>query len=308
MTIFYIITAVLLVAGVIVLLNLTPKQVAEDLMEIIRPKDKLKSKVSDAQSHKRKRGLYSTLMTLKESLEATGRGKFFPLTFSASFAAAIGGVVLAMALGNPFLIPAFALGFGLLPFGYVFSTIRTYQTQLDQEMETALSVITNSYLRTNNLVQSVSENLSYIKPPLQNIFQNFVGDATYISSNVKQAIYNMRDKVDDEVFYEWCTTLIQCQDDRTLRDNLTPIVGKLTDIRLVNNQLKGMLMASRMEFATMAGLVVFNIPLLYFLNKDWYATLMHTGAGKFIIGLCALAIVITTVIMLRFTRPIKYNG
>ena len=44
--------------------------------------------------------------------------------------------------------------------------------------------------------------------------------------------------VDNEIFWEWCDTLIQCQDDRTLKDTLLPIVAKLTDVRIVNSELK----------------------------------------------------------------------
>jgi hypothetical protein len=50
--------------------------------------------------------------------------------------------------------------------------------------------------------------------------------------------------------------LIACQDDRTLKDTLMPIVAKLTDVRIVNNEIKGMLTAARTEYWMMAGMVV----------------------------------------------------
>lgn len=87
-----------------------------------------------------------------------------------------------------------------------------------------------------------------------------------------------------------------------------PIVTKLTDIRLVNNEIKGMLVAARTEYFVMAGMVVANIPMLYILNKDWYRALMYTVPGKLILGICALTIMITAIMMFRYTKPVEYKG
>ena len=86
-----------------------------------------------------------------------------------------------------------------------------------------------------------------------------------------------------------------------------PIVAKLTDVRLVNNQIKGMLAAARMEYFMMAGLVVANIPLLYVLNKDWYHALMDTIAGKIVLAVCGMAILVTMLLAFKFTKPVEYK-
>jgi hypothetical protein len=93
----------------------------------------------------------------------------------------------------------------------------------------------------------------------------------------------LKDKVDNRIFDEWVDTLIACQDDRTLKDTLMPVVAKLTDVRLVNSEIKGMLSAARIEYFMMSGMVVANIPLLYVLNRDWYSALMNTIAGKIVL-------------------------
>jgi len=86
-----------------------------------------------------------------------------------------------------------------------------------------------------------------------------------------------------------------------------PIVAKLTDVRIVNNEIKGMLSAARTEYWMMAAMVVGNIPLLYFLNKDWYAALMYTTFGKIVLAICGLAIVITAVLMFKYTKQVEYK-
>lgn len=128
-----------------------------------------------------------------------------------------------------------------------------------------------------------------------------------ISSDTKTALRNLKEKVDNDIFAEWCDTLLACQDDRTLKDTLLSIVGKLTDVRIVNNELKTMLSEVQKEYWTMVLLVVGNIPLLYVLNKDWFHSLVFTLPGKAVLALCGTVILVTAVFMIRFTKPIEYK-
>ena len=182
-----------------------------------------------------------------------------------------------------------------------------YSTQVKNELETALSIITTSYVRSDSIIDSVNENLKYIKPPVREIFQSFSDECGYVSSDIKKAIANLKYKVNDTVFSEWCDILLACQDDRTLKDTLMPTVAKLTDIRIVNNELKSTLSDAKREYLLMVALVCVNIPLLYFLNKDWYAALMYTTIGKFVLAVCGIAIIVTGIFMARFTRPVEYR-
>ena len=128
-----------------------------------------------------------------------------------------------------------------------------------------------------------------------------------VSSDTKQALRNMREKIDNDIFFEWSETLIACQDDRTLKDTLLPIVSKLTDVRIVNNELKTMLAEVQKEYWTMVVLLICNIPLIYVLNKDWFDTLIFSIPGKIVLALSGLVVVVTAVLMMRFTRPVEYK-
>jgi len=215
--------------------------------------------------------------------------------------------VVAIMIDNAFLIPVFAIAFALIPFAYAKRTVNFYDNHIKEELETALSIITTSYVRTDDIVTAVKENVQYLKPPVKDIFAGFVAENMMISSDVKQSIRHLKEKVSNSIFDEWCDTLIACQDDRTLKDTLMPIVAKLTDVRIVNNEIKGMLSAARTEYWMMAGMVVGNIPLLYLINKDWYAALMFTTLGKIVLAICGLTIVITAMFMFKFTKPAEYK-
>lgn len=297
----------LIISAVILFLDLTPERVTDDLLKLITPKDSMQERAKNLRGNKKKHRLYTALIKFQNALIATGKSKQFTLVCFASIFLFGAGIIFAIIIDNLYLAPVIAIAFGLIPFIYSSNTIATYEKHLKQEMETTLSVITNSYIRNDNIITAVEENLQYIKPPLKNAFQSFIGDATMISSDIKSALNNLKSKVQDDIFKEWVDVLIQCQDNRTLSDTLLMVVAKLTDVRVVNNELKTMLTNARNEYWTMVFLVIGNVPLLYFLNRDWFHTLMFTSPGKIVLSICGAVILITAFLMLKFTKPISYK-
>ena len=302
-----IIASVFIIVGIALVMGLTPERVTDDLLHIIEPNDSMRDEAIAIRGNKKKHGLYKTLVKMKNALEVTGKSKQFTLACFLSLVLFAGGAVLSIIIGNVFLLPVLAVTGALVPFFYTTSTLSYYEKHTKEELETTLSIITTSYIRSDDIVSAVKENLVYIKPPLRDVFRTFEIEATAVSANIKRALYNLREKVDNEIFREWCETLIQCQDDRTLKDTLLSVVAKLTDVRIVNSELKTMLSSARNEYWMMVLLVVGNIPLLYFLNKDWYRTLMFTTSGKAVLGVCGIVILITALFMMRFTKPIEYK-
>lgn len=305
--IFSIISSALLIIAIVCLLKLTPEQVSDDIISVITPNDCLRDKARNMRGNKKKHMIYNKLIRMKMALAVTGKSKQFTLVCCAALILFAGGAILSILINNIFLLPVLSIGFALLPFFYTTSTLGYYEKHTKEELETTLSIISTSYIRSDNIISAVSENIRYIKPPLRDVFQAFVGDATAVSSNIKRALMNLKEKVDDEIFYEWCDTLIQCQDDRTLKDTLQPVVAKLTDVRIVNNELKTMLSSVRNEYWMMVALVAGNIPLLYFLNREWFNTLIFTTPGKIVLGICGMVILITALFMMKFTKPIAYK-
>lgn len=305
--IYSILASIMLICAITLFLDLTPERVTEDILRIITPKDSMRERAKNLRGNKRKHKVYTALLKFRTALESTGRSKMFTAVCFASIFLFGAGIIFSILINNIYLAPVLSFAFGLIPFFYASSTISTYEKHLKQEMETTLSVITNSYIRSDNIISAVEENLAYIKPPLKSVFQSFLGDTTAVSSNIKSALNNLKDKIEDNIFDEWVDVLIQCQDDRTLKDMLISVVGKLTDVRVVNNELKTVLNSARNEYWMMVFLVAGNIPLLYFLNRDWYHTLMFTTIGKVVLGVCGAVILVTALLMLKFTRPISYN-
>jgi len=305
--IFPIIASLLLIVAVVLLFSLTPERITDDMMKIISPKQTLRDKVKIAQGKKKSRKLSAELKHINDALIATGKGSQFATICAVSLTLLICGGMFAVLIDNIFLVPIFAIALALLPFIYAKTTISYYDKHIEEEMETALSIITTSYIRSDDIVSAVKENITYLKPPITEIFKSFLGETTAISSDIKHALHKLKERIDNQIFKEWVDTLIQCQYDRTLKGTLLPVVTKLTDVRIVNNELKTMLYEPRKEYFMMVAMVVGNIPLLYMLNKSWYSTLMDTLPGKFVLALSGVVILVTALLMMKYTKPIEYR-
>jgi hypothetical protein len=300
-------SSLLLIVAIVIFLDLNPERVTNDLLKIISPKQTLRDKVKIAQGKKKSRKISIELAHIKDAMIATGKADQFATVCSLSLVLMFLGGIFAILINNPFLIPILAIAFCLIPFIYAKGAISYYDKHIEQEMETALSIITTSYIRSDDIILAVKENLDYIKPPITGIFKTFLGDSTAISSDIKHSLHKLKDKIDNAIFKEWCDTLIACQDDRTLKNTLLPVVSKLTDVRIVNNELKTLLYEPRKEYFMMVALVIGNIPLLYMLNKSWYNTLMNTLPGKFVLALSGATILVTALLMIKYTKPIEYR-
>lgn len=302
-----VISTILLTAAIILLLGLTPERITDDMIKAVSPKQSLRDKVRTAQGRKKTRKLTEAFNHTRDAMTATGKGAQFTLVCSLSIALMICGVFFALLIDNIFLVPVLSVALALIPFVYARSAVRYYNKHIEEEIETALSVITTAYIRSDDIISAVRENISYLKPPVNGIFKAFLGEATTINADLKKALRRLKDKIDNGIWGEWIDTLIQCQDDRTLGDTLLPVVAKLTDVRIVNNELQTLLSEPRKEYFMMAAMVVGNIPLLYLLNKDWYATLMFSLPGKLMLAICGVVILITALLMAKYTKPIAYR-
>lgn len=109
------------------------------------------------------------------------------------------------------------------------------------------------------------------------------------------------------IFWEWCDTLIECQDNSTQRVSLQPLAARISDIRIVNAELSNMLMQPRKEVFTMIGLVLANYPLIFFLNADWFSVLTDTLFGQIVNCIVAVTIVIVIALTYKYTQPIEFK-
>lgn len=309
MTILVTLAFLLAVTGSFILLSLSPFTFLEGLAAYIRPqKTSMKSRIEKSRKNKQPKGLKLLFLETKEILRITGKSGLFTALCMLSLILFVVGAMIALTMKNSYLVPVLAAGLALLPFYYVKLTAGRHKRQINTELETALSITTTSYLRgKNTIIRAIEENQPYLNPPVAEVFRNFLLQAKLINSNTKEALAGLKTGIDNAVFHEWVDAVIACQDDYNLKTTLPPIVSKLSDMRVVSAELDLLLFEPVKEYITMVILLLGSIPLMYFLNQDWYQTLMFTEFGKVLLTICAGVIFLSVAAVAKHTRPIEYK-
>lgn len=303
----YIICFFLISTGLLTLLKVKPG----DFLDAIFSSQKKSATLSDelnALMGTPTKGFFNQDLEIKQILKNTNRADRYESIKRLSLILFGVGGVLALLIGNIYLVPILGIGFSFVPLWYLRSAAGNYKKHLNEELETAISIVTTSYLRTDDLIRAVRENLPYINEPVKINFEAFVFETEMISANTTSAINSLKMKIPNRVFHEWCNVLIQCQQDRSMKHSLPTIVQKFSDVRIVQSELEAMMQGPRQEAITMMGLVIANIPLLYFLNKDWFHTLIFTTPGKIALAICAAIILFSITKIMQLSKPIEYGG
>ena len=157
--IFSVISSVLIIISIVCLFGLTPEQVTDDLMRLITPNDTMRDKSRNLRGNKKKHRLYRTLVKMKTALAVTGKSKQFTIVCCASLVLFAAGIIVSVLIDNIFLMPVLSVAFALIPFFYTTSTLSYYEKNTKEELETALSIITTSYVRSDDIVAAVRENI-----------------------------------------------------------------------------------------------------------------------------------------------------
>jgi len=309
LTILVTLAFLLAVTGSFILLSLSPFTFLEGLAAYIRPqKISMKSRIEKSRKNKQPKGLKLLFLETKEILRITGKSGLFTALCMLSLILFVVGAMIALTMKNSYLVPVLAAGLALLPFYYVKLTAGRHKRQINTELETALSITTTSYLRgKNTIIRAIEENQPYLNPPVAEVFRNFLLQAKLINSNTKEALAGLKTGIDNAVFHEWVDAVIACQDDYNLKTTLPPIVSKLSDMRVVSAELDLLLFEPVKEYITMVILLLGSIPLMYFLNQDWYQTLIFTEFGKVLLTICAGVIFLSVAAVSKHTRPIEYT-
>lgn len=245
---------------------------------------------------------------VEQLLKATGRANKFDNIKKFSLIGFAAGSLIAILLQNPFLVPIFGAAFAYIPVLYVRASAQAYKKNLSNELEGALSIITTSYLRTDDILKSVKENIAFINPPVKAHFEDFILETEHINANTISALNRLKLKIPNVIFHEWVNTLIRCQSDRSMKNTLTETIQKFSVVRTVQSELDTNILEAKREAFMMMGMVVLNIPLLYLINRDWFNTLIYTIPGKAALAVCALLIFFAFTRIMKLSKPIEYKG
>lgn len=215
------------------------------------------------------------------------------------------GLLVAWIMQNMFVAPPLAIGAALVPTWIVKLNASRGKKKLVSELEVALSGITTSYLRSDNIISAVEENLVYLEKPIKTVFSKFVNENKLINSNVGLGIQKMRHSLNNEIFQEWCDALYQCQSDRTLKSTLFPVVNKFSETKSIQAELDTLMIAPFKDTISIAVIVMLSIPLMQLVNPEWFNILVNTIPGQVILGLTFSVLVFAINKSVSLTSPIR---
>lgn len=308
------IVSLLLLAGCMLVLGFDPRGALAALkkQKTDRPRNPvrqrhitLKKRLEELRGLKKVNFLSRSIADAQQVLAKTGRAEKVKSTMTLCTACGAGGFMLSLAAKNLLLCPILTIGFYLVPLWIVKITAKNYKKRLNNELSTCLSVITASYVRNENLMVAVEENLVNLHAPVKEPFALFLTQVKFINSDVVSALKTLQNSIDNAIFRSWCASLIQCQNDRSLKYTLQPLVNKFSQTKAIQAELETDLMKPLSSFLQMAGLVVICIPGLYVLNKEWFFYLTGTFWGQLSIAVTAVLIMKGVNKAINLSQPIE---
>lgn len=297
-----------MMAGILILLRMSPFEFAENIGSLFHRKNPtMKQKIMAIQKPKKIRGIRRIVNESKLVLKVTNQTNKFSTLCVISLTLSLFGIVIAICLDNIFLVPVLAVGFALTPFLYVIYSSARYRRQLNAELQSALSTITTSYQRCENIIAAVQENIGNLNPPISDVFEQFLVRVQSIDPDIPAALESMKTEINNSVFQEWIDSLILCQKNRSQISSLPFIVSKLSRIRKVTSDMEYEMYKPIKGYLTMLAIVAGLIVAICFISSDWKGYLLFTTPGKIALAITVLVILVTLVRVISLTKPAEYK-
>lgn len=221
----------------------------------------LKTKVMHLNNGKKENLFSRSYNTMSEILATTGeKSKEKQMRIISLICAGVGAVI-AVYLRSYMLLPILAGGLGLLPMWLIKFKLFRYRLRMQNELSVVLSMVTNSYIRNENIVEAVSENLTYMNEPCKSIFQSFVYASRQVNPNPQKNIDELKQKIDNDIFKLWCDSLRICQNDINQKASLNAIVEQFATEKELYNMLSTEISAPMRTFITIALISGVSFPL-----------------------------------------------
>jgi hypothetical protein len=243
---------------------------------------------------------------LRLLLAQSGMEGRFRSLMTRCFAFAILGSAAAFPLNNAAAAPLLSGLAFLIPIWRLKLYAIKYEKHISSGLESALSLVTASFIRSNNVEIAVSENLTYFDPLLRRVFEEFLCEYR-LNANLETCIMHMSMKIGHRVFSEWCTALIKAVRNSALREDLASIVSKLSSARIIQENLDTEKSRILFQYVIMLILLVMTIPLIGLVNRDWFLCFFTHPLGKFAVAFGIFALVCGIQSLVRCSRPVRYR-
>jgi hypothetical protein len=253
----------------------------------------------------RKRTLFTRLVRLEQQRRRLVRAVNMPpaiywlLTILGAVGGAVGGKLL-------FSHTFFAVIVGVLgaisPQLFLRIKLTQAKSQRVEKLHSSMLILSNSYIVTEDFIQSVRDNLGVLEYPAP--FRDFLTYTNYIDGSVKTGLRRMEAQVNNDYFSQWVNVLILAQDDRNMKYVTMSVVDAMADVRQAQRESDTAMYAIWREYFTVLALI-FATPLIFrVLMRDAYTVLVTTLPGQALLALLLAAVVFSLVKAYRLNKPL----
>ena len=305
-----VILIVLLVVGVCLLLNITLLDIVsigKQGKNMMQRKSNIKSLVSLYGKPKKKFFVAAEFLSAKEILKETRQEKGYIRLVLACIILAVAGFAVGKYVLNSFivgLIIAFA-GF-MTPIWRQKVYRNQYEKFIDMQLENCLSLITTSYIRHNDIIKAVKDNINSFDDAVKFAFQEFVSE-TAINPNMEDCIRNLQSKFNNSVFKEWCNVLIKAYNNAEVKENLIMVTKKLSTIRIIQDELDVETSSELSSYLILAFSVVGCYPMVWLVNKEWFSVYIETLPGHICVAVSAIVLLFSISKIISLLKPVKFE-
>lgn len=242
---------------------------------------------------------------IEETLKRSGIKCDFNKFFVICILSGVIGFIVGAILSNMYLAIIMCIGFCYIPMLYITLKQNTYNKIVSDMLEGALNSITTTYIQSGDIIRAIERVLDRIPQPLAGVFIEFLAETRFVNSNVVNAINNIKAKIDNQYYKQWCDTLIQCQFDENIKYSLPSIIEKMSDLKRMQNEFDTMILDVYKNFISVISLGLIFLLMIYFMQRDWFIILFTTTPGKITIAINAGIILIGTIIIVKINSPIN---
>lgn len=306
MIFIYTLVALMVISGLFLILGVMPSDLTKVLAKPFQHQRMRKTRIRSI-TGKQPGFITRQLSEAQQMLDAAGMGEQTSTYRWLAIILAMLGFAFGLIIENQLAAFILAAGLAVAPLAIIRIRTGEYFRNLQANLEIGMGLVTNSYLQSGDLVGTIQTNLHLLPSPLDDLFSRFLVETQFIDANLVRAIEQMRDRVNNRYWKDWCSVLTQCQHDRQLRFALPGIVERLGEMRRAQMEVDTTIRKHFGDYITTVLIVLGSIPLMGFMMPDWYDMLMHTLPGKITLAIILLAVMATAIWVVRVNQPVDLD-
>ena len=295
-------SALLIMAGLFLITGIRPMDVTAVLLKPFKHRKERQLRIRVI-TGKKPGFIQRQLRDAQQMLDAAGMSEQVSTYKWLAVILAFLGFAFGLVIENTLAAIVMGTGLAIAPLAIIRSRTGEYFRSLHAKLEIGMGIVTNAYIQSGDLVGTVQNSLHLLPSPLDDIFGRFLVETQFIDANLVRAIEQMRERIDNRYWRDWCSVLIQCQHDRQLRFALPGIVERLGEMRRAQMEVDTTIRKHFGDYIITVMIVLGSIPLMGFMMPDWYDMLMHTLPGKITLSVILFAVLSTAIWVARINQP-----